>query len=456
MKRISTLLFLVCSAVAVKSQDLPGFHSSNYAGIYSVYGNPANIANSRYNWDVNIIGVNASVGNNQVKYKLSNIGTAFGSDTLKSQLFGQNSGTVKALVNAQVYVPSFMFKVKKFTFAFTSRVRVMANVSNLDGKLADKVSRDFTNNDPDLPYTIASNDKMRVSVNGWAEYNVSVAREIIQVGPHYLKGGVTLKYLSGVGNGSLQIDNLKGTIIADQAKQDAALTNATGTIGTNFAGINFSGDNNDNIQFIGRGVGFELGAVYEYRPGGGNDYKFRLGLSLTDIGSIKYDRDITRSGTFAINIPAGQNFYLSNLDGVGIDNYKSTLNKYPQYFTADRQNDKSTYNVSLPGRMQLDGDYHIKDKFFVNGNVQFSLTSLKSKAFNSQYFGGFSVTPRYDGRIFGFFLPLSYNTLTKFNAGASLRIGPLFLGSGSLLTAMGGAHQADFFVGVRFGRLSHK
>ncbi|SHK88746.1 hypothetical protein SAMN05444266_101485 [Chitinophaga jiangningensis] len=76
MKRISTFLFLACSTVAAHAQDLPGFRSSNYAGVYSVYGNPANIADGRYNWDVSIFGVNAHVGNNQVKYKLSNIGDA--------------------------------------------------------------------------------------------------------------------------------------------------------------------------------------------------------------------------------------------------------------------------------------------------------------------------------------------------------------------------------------------
>ncbi|WP_317043087.1 DUF5723 family protein [Chitinophaga jiangningensis] len=376
---------------------------------------------------------------------------------MKSQLFGANSGTTKALVNAQVYLPSFMFKVKHFTFAFTSRARVMANIADLNGKLADKVSSDFSD-DPELPYTITSNDKMRVSMNGWVEYNLSTAREIIHLGPHYVKGGVTIKYMTGVGNGSLQIDNLHGTLIEDEGAQDVALTNATGKIGTNFAGISFTDfEAGDLTRFVGHGVGFELGAVYEYRPGDSKDYKLRVGVSLSDIGRIKYERDVQRSGTFNINIPANQNFYLSSLDGVSIDDYKTALNKYPQYFTPDGNNESTTYSVSLPGRLQLDADYHIKQHFFVNANGQFSLATLKKKAFNSQYFGGLTVTPRYDGRIFGFFLPLSYNTLTKFNAGASFRVGPLFLGSGSVLTALaGGAHQADFFIGVRFGGLQRK
>ena len=54
----------------------------------------------------------------------------------------------------------------------------------------------------------------------------------------------------------------------------------------------------------------------------------------------------------------------------------------------------------------------------------------------------------------GIYLPVNYNELTSFNAGLSVRLGPLFVGSGSLLTAMlGESKQADFHFGLRFGGL---
>jgi hypothetical protein len=40
------------------------------------------------------------------------------------------------------------------------------------------------------------------------------------------------------------------------------------------------------------------------------------------------------------------------------------------------------------------------------------------------------------------------------NAGLSLRLGPLFIGSGSVLSALvGSSKQADVYVGFHFGRL---
>lgn len=464
MKRIFTSVLLSCCALYAHAQDLAGFKTSSYAGVTSVFSNPANIADSRFRWDVNLIGVNMGISNNQLKYKLGDAGSSFGEDTIKSQLFGQSKGSTKALVNLGVLAPSVMFNVGKFSFAASARARVVANVTDLDGKLADKIMNDLSSLD-NLPYTIASNSNMRISVNAWTEYGVSVAREVITVGPHFLKAGVTFKYLAGSMNGTLNIDKLHATMNVDEGQQDAYLTNATGKVGMNFSGMNLSDfEASDATKTTGHGIGAELGVVYEYRPAsenaggrGNNKYKFRFGLSLMDLGKIKYERDVTRSGTFTIGIPAGQQFSMANLQDVKLDNYKTELGKYPQYFTADAANSSAKYAVSLPTTLQLDGDYHIQKNFYVNANVQLALANGEKKPYNTQYYSGFSITPRYDGRIFGFFLPISYNGLSKLNAGASFRVGPLYVGSGSVLSAlMGSAHQLDGFVGIRFGQLQKR
>ena len=102
-------------------------------------------------------------------------------------------------------------------------------------------------------------------------------------------------------------------------------------------------------------------------------------------------------------------------------------------------------------------DYHEKEKTL---EIEFRTGQLpisSKKEFNSRYFSGFSLTPRYEGRVFGFYLPLNYNSLTKFNAGVSLRVGPMFIGSGSVLSALiGNSKQADFHFGIRFGGLKKK
>ena len=79
-------------------------------------------------------------------------------------------------------------------------------------------------------------------------------------------------------------------------------------------------------------------------------------------------------------------------------------------------------------------------------------SSSQNKAFNNTYYNSYTVTPRIETKAFGLFVPLTYSALTEMNAGAAVKIGPLFLGSGSILTAMfNKSKQADFFFGIRFG-----
>ncbi|CEN41340.1 exported hypothetical protein [Capnocytophaga canimorsus] len=47
---------------------------------------------------------------------------------------------------------------------------------------------------------------------------------------------------------------------------------------------------------------------------------------------------------------------------------------------------------------------------------------------------------------------MNYSDLSKFNAGVALRMGPLFVGSGSALSVLTNkSKQADVYFGLRFG-----
>lgn len=438
-------------------QDLAGYRTGNYTGVNGVFSNPANIANNHYRWDVNILGVNANVSNNQAKFKLNDLGNSFDGDKMSDQLFGKNAGATSALANVAINMPSAMFAVgRKMSFAITTRTRVLANVTDMDGKLVDKISNDlgeFT----DLPYTISSASNMRVNVTGWAEIGVSFAREAFKMGPHYLKAGGTIKYLMGVGNANVHLSNFKGTIDADLIAQEAYLTNTTAKVGLSYAGEDISNfELNQLTNFSGHGVGADLGVVYEWRPETekGDHYKLKVGVSVLDLGRIRFERDQQRSAGYNLNIANNQRFLLSNLDGVSLDDYRATLDQYPQYFSPDAAANEAKYSVSLPTTLHVDVDYHVEERFYVNVGTQFSLTNGKNKPYSGQYYSGVVVTPRYETHRYGFFLPLSYNGLTKFNAGFALRAGPLYLGSGSVVSAlMGDSKQADVFVGFRFGQL---
>lgn len=471
LKKAAFFCFLLIVSQAISAQDFPGYRAGNYTGVNGAFFNPANIADSRYRWDFNLLSISTSVGNNQASFNLKNIGETFNSDSLVNKFIGKNAGPSSGNVNAAFHGPSLLFNTgRKSSFAFTTRARVMLNAVDIDGKLVDKILNDV-GNDPQLPYSINSNENMRVLVNGWSEFGVSYGRILKEEGKHFLKGGISLKYLAGVANGYVQLDRLNTTINEDQVNSDAYFSNTSGRVQLALGGIDLADfDVNKLTAFKSTGLGADIGFVYEYRPDFEkyqlddsswrrdlNKYKFRIGVALLDIGSNKYTRDLQRSGAYDINIKGSERLYTAQFEGLEIDSLKSFFDKNPQYFSPAAGNNATSYKVGLPTTLQIDADYHFHRGFYVSLAGQLSLVSTSNKPYNSQYYSAVSLTPRYEGRGFGLYLPLSYNQLTSFNAGMSLRMGPFFVGSGSVLTAlMGNSKQADVHLGLRFGGLQKK
>lgn len=445
------------------AQDFSGLRMGNYTGVNGVFINPANIADNRYKWHTNLFGLSAYAGNNQTSYKLQDLSNSFNSDTLRNKIFGKDAGPSSGMISTAVAGPSAMFRVgKKGAMAFTSRARVMANVVDIDGKLLGKITEDFKN-DPSLPYTIASNGNMKLSMNAWTEFGASYARELYNEGKHFIKSGITVKYLSGAANAYVNVNGFKGTLNADMIGQYAYLQNTTGKLSLGFGGVNiddFSGS--DLTAFVSAGVGADIGFVYEYRPANDehknhNNYKLRAGISLLDIGSIKYQKDMRRSGDYDISITGNERFNVTAFDSVNLDDYKRFFDSRPQYFTPASTNNTTSYSVSMPSTLQFDVDYHVAKGLYVSAAGQLNLNGNADALYNSQYYNSFTLSPRFETKSFGVYLPVAYNSLTKINAGISLRFGPLFIGSGSVIGALlDESKQADIHVGFSFGSLIKK
>jgi hypothetical protein len=468
MKQLFLFLILCASATGLLAQDFSGYRSGNYTGVNGVFFNPASIADSRYKVDFNLFSASGYVGNNRASFSIKDVNTSFDGDKIKDQLFGDGTGKSNGFVSTTVHGPSLMFTAgRKMALAFTTRARVMANARDLDGKLVQKITDDFSN-DPALPYTITSAADMRFAVNGWKEFGFSVARVISDRGKHFFKAGASVKYLSGAANGYFNIGAFNGTLNQDLVQNDVYLSNTTGNIAVGFGGIRISDlEPSDLLKMESTGWGGDIGLVYEFRPehesfrtGEGaawnrskNKYKLKVGVALLDIGKISYKRDQERSGAYNINVTGNNRFYLKELDGLEIDDYKEFFDTRPQYFTPANATNEGSYDVPLPSTLQFDIDYHLHKNLYVALGSQLAV-NRKDNLFNSRYYNTITLTPRYEGKGIGLYVPLNYNALTKFNAGASFRFGPLFFGSGSALTALlGNSKQVDVHVGLRFGSL---
>jgi hypothetical protein len=459
MKKYCSFLIACSLAITAQTQSYQGFQTGNYTGVNGVFFNPANVADSRYSWDLNLVGVSLLAGNNNASMSFGSLTKNFDSDSLLNQF--TSNGKNKGLIMADIHGPSLMFNIgKKSALAFTTRAVAMVNIHNLDGRLIQSIVDEGA---PDTyPYNINMPGVSGITAHGYTEYGFTYGQVLLNNKKTFMKAGITAKYLSGAGNFYLQFNDVQATLNKDVAQDRTYLSNATGSLGFGFSGISFSDIKaSDILKSKSTGWGADIGVVFELRDGSGNEhrdenkYKLKISAALQDFGSISYDKDPNRSAAYKMNIAGTQRFYTDNLGDVSVDSFKAVLDRFPQFFTKNGMSTGS-YKARLPASVAVNVDYHLHKGFYINAGAQLPLSNADGYAWNTYKYFSATVTPRFEGRALGLFVPISYHQLSGFTAGAAIRMGFVYIGSGSILNAIAGkTKQVDVMFGLHIGRLFH-
>ncbi|AXP79294.1 Outer membrane porin F precursor [Mariniflexile rhizosphaerae] len=446
MKKITFVFMLVVSSFSLQAQSYLGFLTDNYSGVNSVIANPANIVDSRFKTDINLVGISTFGGND---YYGVNIFDAIKKD-YDFDLEAKKSPTTdnNAALNVDIMGPSFMFNInERNSIAIFTRARSFVNVNDINGTsidaIDDDVSDDFNLNEGDF----------NAFGQAWAEVGITYARVLFNKDEHFLKGGLSLKYLQGGGSGYVYGKNVTVDYDADGSGPDTASLTSTGQL-TYGRFDNFDNDNYDYELPDATGFGADLGFVYEWRPNHAdytttnadgasftrkdkNKYKLKLGLSITDLGSINYKEALEETFDITNNV--------SEDDIENEDDLNDILNNL--YTQTDS---KTGYKTTLPTALHLNADWSFNSKFYVNLNTDFSLVS-KNKMNASRISNTVSLTPRFESKWFSFYLPLSVVENNGFQIGTGLRAGPLYVGSGSILSALTSDNSkgADVYAGIK-------
>ena len=420
MKNKIILIFVLTFTLCSNAQSYLGYHYDNYAGVQSTLYNPASIVDSRFKTDINLASVSAFVGNDYYGFSVSDILKGGNYDfELQSKKFSSNSNNF--IVNADIMGPSFMFNIApKHALAIFTRGRSIANVRNIDGNMFNKLRSDF---DMSQDYTINSQNFSIVG-NAWAELGISYAAVLLNKNQHFIKGGFSLKYLQGIGNAYIKANNV--SLAYDNNSTDPNLNTLTTTGSLIYGGSQEF--ENDDYEFNknSNGFGADLGFVYEYRPNYANfsaddkdlnKYKLRFGLSVTDIGSITYKNATQRAHDLNGTRTEAQYEALSS------NNY---FNTFPTTYSGAKK-------TSLPSAIHTNVDWNICKKLYLNLNSDMSLIS-KTALNSSSIESAVSLTPRYEVKWLSLYLPMSYMQYSNFRAGFGFRAGPLFVGSGSVIS----------------------
>lgn len=454
-----SVIVLCCLLATAQAQSFAGYHNSHYAGIYGVLSNPASAAGSRYKWDVNIIGADVKGGNTYASFPKDVLFNFPDSFRRNDNYFLDTAATRKqnGWGTAEVLMPSALYAIdEKQSVAFTWRIRSAANGGNINPKTANFFGLDFPN--PRFDGNHYSIDYGAASAHMWNEFGFTYARVIKDDMIHRWKAGATLKYLSGIAAGYAVVKDANFTL--------NSRTSGTIGSGTMHYAYNMDADHWEEPYmrnyklFENPGVGLDIGMIYEWRPDadgfgsyGNNDsynpdadeYKVRIGVSVTDIGGIMYDKS---------NVSADLDLTSENINPNELKvKKKESLQQYGrrlnQLFTLLERKDK--FYMTLPTALHVMADYNIDGRFFVNANAVVAITSGKSDYSKTYMMTQLQVTPRFDSKHFGAYLPLVINKNGQADAGVGIRIGPLLIGSNSIFSNLFRQRidHADAFVALR-------
>lgn len=459
MRRKVTLALMIALTAMLplvgQAQRYFGIATSNWSGTNSIYLNPANIADSRHKFTIDLFSLNFGVDNNLATIntgKVTDYVTSSDDNKKLSDAFTfQNRQTFSMMLPyTEVRGPGFMVSLgRKHAIALTSRARIFNQIHDFDQRLY----RNVIDSGFDKAQSTYQSGAFNITGHSWGELGLTYAGVIWDGGKHFVKGGFTARYLMGAGYYSLTSNNINVQVF----------TNPDKTVISN-SDINFSSNLNDKIgvdffSSTGKGIGADLGFVYEFRPkhakyrydmdgktnipdGSKNKYLLRASVAITDLGRIKYSN----------------NNYIFKVKGTGtVDNgiedsiaTYSDLKAYARKhgFTVDTGLGIATTKVGLPTALVIGLDYHAIGGLYVNATYIGNLAD-RTKSGNS-YYSQITLTPRFDVKAFSFGIPVTYSMLTQsVKAGFGLRAGGFILGSDDVLAAFGGdAYGFNFYMGL--------
>lgn len=202
------LLVIICLFATVRislAQDFLPVLNDNYMGINQVTLQPAAIVDSRFKVDVNLLGFNNDMFNDFVHVKFSEVFKSTNGSFLENINYVDNpNGKDKNAYIGETYLgPGFLINIDdKNAIGFTTRIRHMLNVDDISEPLARSYVQQW---DDSQYWNKWYYDKVfRVVDHIFQDYGLSYAREVLNSKEHYLKTGITVKLLQGLGASSLQ------------------------------------------------------------------------------------------------------------------------------------------------------------------------------------------------------------------------------------------------------------
>lgn len=450
---IFLLVYSCVSIFKVEAQEMWGPSHSNYAGQYGLDLNPASIAGVPYRWEIHFLSMDASILNNYMYLKSQSklITKGFKGETIddgkltdrytkKPEKFGYGSLFLK--------YPAFIYSAKKWSAGFHVSTRAEISAVNVPYHLAKYLKEGF-DYDPQQNINFKAKNT-KAAVLNWHELGLSFAGVLYDDQEYFVTGGLTGNYLYGLNALYLNLD------YADYIVPSDTLLVVHDIVAEYGHALPDNGTRGSDSPLAKRGYGYSFTTGFQLyknrnesfydpckRSNGEKPYDFRLGVSMIDVGYLKYT---SGTRTYKFNNRSTDWYGIDTTSFGGLMETDSILSE--QFFGNYRASrDQHSMTMYLPTAASVQFDVAFTDHYFVNLSVIQRVPLGKNSIRRANQI---AITPRFESRRIEIALPISYYELFRPRVGLSFRFGVFTIGTDMISPLLGltDSYGADLYFGI--------
>ncbi|MFD1144778.1 DUF5723 family protein [Larkinella insperata] len=478
LRLLSFNLLCCCFFISsVTAQNFLGVSPSPYGGTQSLYLNPAFAADSKYGFYLNIGAGNAHLNNDYFRYQapyslmslvLKRVPGPYrlsdGAVLFRPEYLGEsgNGKPKSATAWTDLRGPSLLVRLGQgAAIGLTTRLRATAQVNNASEALLSVVRAGL---EDQRFYNLPNRDnRFTANTNTYAELGLTLAGAIVQNDDQQLSIGITVKRLQGITAGYFKNSGLSYRVLSDSV-QSGQYYLQVDELNAELGYTTYLQDRGRSVTLRqlfdgnnpGRGWGADIGISYQLKSADDpNNYALRLGIALLDIGAIRY-RDDRYVHQYSIDA-ANRRFEATDFGQVS--GSEGIANVVTNRLGLTDANNSGRFTSGLPTALSINADLAIGRGLYLTGTLLQDVRPKDAIAIRQPSL--ISVTPRLETSALGVAVPLTIIN-NSFVAGASIRLGPVFLGTDNLFGMIGSNSNklrprgADIYAGLAIASLQRK
>jgi len=453
------IILLIWAGKRVTAQEMLGIMNSTYSGINGAIINPALPVSSPYYLDINIVSANLFIDNNYIylaknEYRFKRFlqrNPKFPTHPPDNKFYYDyyTKSFKKGFINARVMGPSAALVIGRHAIGFYIDARSVTSARNFSYDVAKFMYEGFTF-PPQYHVKYVDNKKLSAASLGWAELAVNYSYVFKNTDIEYWTAGITIKDLQGYAGAYVNIDHLDYMV----TNRDTLIVNsATGEAGIALP-LDYQANTYTNSPlFRGKGIGFDLGITFQQKQqssGLSNNfislcsqtyvpYRYKIGISILDIGWIRFKENAIKA------VIQDRSAFWPGINLTSFQNMNDIINQVSNHFfgNATQFVVDHAITIGLPTTLSVQADVNYRGNWYISGTADYPIKLMKACVVSPAMI---AIAPRYETRIIGFGMVVSFYDWSKFQLGLNARFRGFFIGSEKI----GAFFHFSDFTGIDF------